>query len=113
MVRVFPNVGSVAVGWVPSIQMSVTDRFKAALQQRGAASFLLAAVVLGVLVGLAAALLVILVELVSEFSLSYSEWTGWGIWAVVVTIPVGMTISWLINKRWGPEIGRASCRERV
>lgn len=113
MVRMFPNVGSVAVGWVPSIEMSVTDRFKSALRQRGAASFLLAAVVLGVLVGLAAALLVILVELVTEVSLSYSDWTGWGIWAVVVTVPVGMTISWLINRRWGPGVSGGGITETM
>ena len=93
--------------------MSITDRFKTALRQRGAASFLVAALVLGVLVGLAAALLVTLVEIVARGTLSYSAWTGWGIWAVVVTIPVGMTASWLIDQRWGPAISGGGITETM
>jgi len=93
--------------------MSVTDRFKAALRQRGAASFLVAALVLGILVGLAAALLVILVQLVTDGTLSFSDWTGWGIWAVVVTVPVGMTVSWLIDQRWGPAISGGGITETM
>jgi CIC family chloride channel protein len=93
--------------------MSVTDRFKAALRQRGAASFLVAALVLGILAGLAAALLVILVQLVTDGTLTFSDWTGWGIWAVVVAIPVGMTVSWLIDQRWGPEISGGGITETM
>jgi CIC family chloride channel protein len=93
--------------------MSVTERFKRALRQRGAASFLVAALVLGVLVGLAAALLVTLVELVKEGTVAYSDWTGWGIWVVAITVPVGMTVSWFIDRRWGPAISGGGITETM
>lgn len=93
--------------------MRINDTFKATLRKRGTASFLVAALVLGVLVGLAAALLVALVQLVTEGSLSFSEWTGWGIRAVVITVPVGMTASWLIDRRWGPAVSGGGITETM
>ena len=93
--------------------MRIKDTFKTTLRKRGAASFLVAALVLGVLVGLAAALLVALVQLVTEGSLSFSEWTGWGIRAVVITVPVGITASWLIDRRWGPAVSGGGITETM
>jgi CIC family chloride channel protein len=109
----FPNIGFGAPdGYLPT-DMSVTERFKTALTKRGAASFMVAALILGVVVGLAAALLVTLVQLVAKGTFSFSEWTGWGIWAVVVTVPVGMSVSWLIDQRWGPAISGGGITETM
>lgn len=113
MRRLFHDVGYGTPDRYRPIRMSVTDRFKAALRQRGAASFLIAALVLGIVVGLAAALLVTLIQLVANSTLTFSEWTGWGIWAVVVTVPVGMTLSWLIDQRWGPGISGGGITETM
>jgi CIC family chloride channel protein len=110
---VFPTLAVMHSDGYLQVDMGISERFKAALRQRGAASFLFAALVLGVLVGLAAALLVILVELVTKGALSYSDWTGWGIWAVVITVPVGMTASWLIDKRWGPAVSGGGITETM
>jgi CIC family chloride channel protein len=93
--------------------MRIKDTFKATLRKRGTASFLVAALVLGVLIGLAASLLVAAIQLVTEGSLSFSKWTGWGIWAVAITVPVGMTASWLIDRRWGPAISGGGITETM
>jgi CIC family chloride channel protein len=93
--------------------MRLVDRFKAALRKRGTASFLFAAVVLGLFVGLAAALLVTLVHLVSQGTERYAEWSRLGIWVVAVTVPVGMTVSWLIDRRWGPAISGGGITETL
>jgi len=109
----FPNIGFGAPDGYRPTDMSVTERFKTALTKRGAASFMVAALILGVVVGLAAALLVTLVQLVAKGTFSFSEWTGWGIWAVVVTVPVGMSVSWLIDQRWGPAISGGGITETM
>ncbi len=93
--------------------MKAVHRLKAALRKRGAASFLLAAAVLGVLVGIAAAVLVTLVHVVGQGSEQYAEWSRLGVWAVAVTIPVGMTASWLIDLRWGPAISGGGVTETM
>ena len=93
--------------------MDIVGRIKAAFRRRGTASFLFAAVVLGVLVGLAAALLVWLIEFVRTGATSFSDWSQWGIWVVVVTIPIGMTASWLIDRRWGPAVSGGGITETM
>ncbi|MEN8041039.1 MAG: chloride channel protein [Actinomycetota bacterium] len=91
----------------------MNDRLRAALRKRGTAAFMLAAVVLGLFVGLAAALLVGLVHWVSEGTENFSDWSGWGVWAVAATIPIGMTASWLIDRRWGPAVSGGGITETM
>ncbi|GMQ92761.1 MAG: hypothetical protein BMS9Abin12_0238 [Acidimicrobiia bacterium] len=93
--------------------MRIVSRFKATLSKRGPASFLFAAVVLGLFVGVAAAALVSLVHLVSQGTLAFSEWSRWGVWVVAISVPVGMTASWLIDKRWGPAISGGGITETM
>jgi len=64
----------------------------------------MASVLLGGLVGLATAALAVLIEYVSRGSEWFGDWTGWGRWAFVILVPVGMLTSWLINRRFGPGI---------
>lgn len=93
--------------------MGVTDKVRSALTKRGAASFLVAAVVLGTLVGVAAAILVTLVQWVSVGTQSFVTASSWGLWAVVVTVPVGMSISWHINNRFGPGVSGGGITETL
>lgn len=72
--------------------------------RKGSATFIAASVALGVLVGVATAALAIVIEWVSRFTERFGDWTGWGLWAFVVLVPVGMLASWAINRRWGPGI---------
>ncbi len=93
--------------------MDIAAKLKAGLRKRGTASFLFAAVVLGLFVGLAAALLVTLIQLVSQGTVRFSDWTKWGVWAVAITIPVGMTASWLIDRKWGPGVSGGGITETM
>ena len=93
--------------------MGVTDRIKATLRNRGAASFLFAAVVLGILVGIAAATLVTLTGLVRVVTTNVIENPSWGVWAIVVTVPVGMAVSWGINERFGPGVSGGGITETL
>ena len=73
------------------------DRIRTAVTKRGSAAFILAAVVLGVLVGLATAILAWLIAGVEIATESFRDWTTWERAAFLVTIPIGITISWALN----------------
>lgn len=73
---------------------NLLDRARDGLTKRGTTSFLIAAVVLGVLVGLATAGLALLIDVVESVTRSFGDWTNWGVLAFAITIPVGMSISW-------------------
>jgi chloride channel protein, CIC family len=73
----------------------------------------MASVILGVLVGLATASLAVLIEYVSRGSTWFGDWTGWGTWAFVALVPVGMVVSWLINRRFGPGISGGGVSETM
>jgi CIC family chloride channel protein len=87
------------------------------LRGRGAAAFLVAALVVGVLVGLAAALLVTLIDLVRDFvdplENGRSGWSGLGRWAALVALPVGLMASYLIARRWGPGVESGGVTETM
>lgn len=82
----------------------MNERFRTSIGRRGSAAFILASVALGVFVGVATAVLAVLIEWVSDASARFGDLTGWGSWAFVVLVPTGMLVSWLINRRWGPGI---------
>jgi hypothetical protein len=90
-------------------------RFRRILRNRGAAAFLIAAVIVRVLVGLAAALLVTPIELVGDQAALVREggsgWGGLGRWAAIIALPLGLMVAYLINRRWGYR-GRKRGRNR-
>jgi CIC family chloride channel protein len=83
------------------------------LGKRGTTSFLLASVILGIIVGLATAALALLVEGVEILTEFFGEETGWGVWAFLVTIPIGMSVSWWLNHRMGPGISGGGVTETM
>ena len=89
------------------------DRLLTAVRKRGSAAFILAAVILGILVGLATAVLAWLIEGVVIATESFGDWTGWGRAAFLVTIPVGLTIAWLLNRKWGPGVSSGGVTETM
>ncbi len=76
----------------------------AMVEARGTAAFLAASLVVGVLVGLGAVVLVVAIEAVTRVAVSLRQALPWGLWGVLLTIPLGITASWLIDRRFGPGI---------
>ena len=91
----------------------LAERVREGFRKRGTTSFLIAAVVLGVVVGLATAVLAILIDGAETVTESFGEWTSWGVWAFAVTIPIGMSISWWLNERLGPGIAGGGVSETM
>lgn len=89
------------------------ERVQAALKRRGTTAFLVAAVVLGILVGGATALLAVLIHGVETLALDLASWLSWGVWAAVLTVPIGMSVSWWINERLGPGISGGGVSETM
>jgi CIC family chloride channel protein len=89
------------------------DRFRTAVRKRGTAAFLIAAVLLGVLVGFATALLAWAIEGVEIFTDEFATWTTWGRAVFLLTIPVGLTISWALNRKWGPGVSSGGVTETM
>ncbi|KAA3641521.1 MAG: hypothetical protein DWP92_01055, partial [Armatimonadetes bacterium] len=91
----------------------VLQRLQALSQSRGTASFLLAAVVLGVLVGFATAILAWGIDGVETLTRELSEWTTWERGLFFVVIPVGIFISWMLNRIWGPGVSGGGVTETM
>ena len=89
------------------------ERVRSGLGKRGTTSFLFASVVLGIIVGLATAALALLIEGVEVLTELFGDRTGWGVWAFLVTIPIGMSISWWLNHRMGPGISGGGVTETM
>lgn len=87
--------------------------FRSALQRRGTTSFLLAAVVLGALVGLATAVLALMIQIFESWTEAFGTWTAWGTWAFVATIPVGISVSWWLNEKLGDGISGGGVSETM
>ncbi|HHC07517.1 MAG TPA: CBS domain-containing protein [Actinobacteria bacterium] len=77
---------------------------------RGTASFLLASLVLGVLVGFGAAALVGAIELVRRL-VDLADDVVPRPWLFVVSVPVGMLVSWLLDRRFGPGVAGGGVSE--
>ncbi len=91
----------------------ILERLQAFSQRRGAASFLLAAVVLGILVGIATALLAWGIDGVETLTRELSKWTTWERGLFFVVIPVGLLISWILNRIWGPGVSGGGVTETM
>ena len=75
---------------------------RGALQARGAAAFLTASLAVGVLVGGAAALMVLALGWVRDVVADGTDATG--TWFVLLAVPAGMMTSWLLARRFGEEV---------
>ena len=93
--------------------MTFSERARAVMSRRGTTSFLLAAVVLGVLVGVGTAVLAILIEVVESWTHAFSDWSDWGVWVFAFTIPVGLSASWWLNEKLGPGISGGGVTETM
>ncbi len=83
------------------------------VRKRGSAAFVIAAVVLGVLVGVAAALLAWLIDGVETFTKDMATWTTWTRAIFFVTIPVGLFLSWFLNRLFGPGVSGGGVSETM
>jgi CIC family chloride channel protein len=86
---------------------------RSALQRRGTTSFLLAAVVLGALVGLATVVLAVMIQVFESWTEEFGTWTAWGAWAFVATIPIGLSVSWWLNEKLGDGISGGGVSETM
>jgi CIC family chloride channel protein len=71
--------------------------------RRGPAVFMLVAVVIGVLVGLAASALVLGVQLIGDLVEKAAN-AGVGKLTPLLAAPIGLVVAWLVARRWGPGI---------
>lgn len=83
------------------------------VRKRGAAAFVIAAVVLGILVGVAAAVLAWLIDGVENFTRDMATWTTWSRAVFFITIPIGLFISWLLNRLLGPGVAGGGVSETM
>lgn len=86
-------------------------RARLMLRKRGAAAFLVASLTVGVLVGIAAAVLFILVEWFADLSASAQDTWGW--WSPIVIVPAGLFVAWSIARRLAPEIESGGVTETM
>jgi CIC family chloride channel protein len=68
------------------------------------ARFLGLSLLVGVLVGAGAALLIWAVEWVGEGSSLLADGAGFGRWAILVSVPLGLLIAWWIGAKVAPEV---------
>ncbi len=80
---------------------------------RGTAQFLTASLALGILVGLGAAVLVWAIAFAFSIWESADDALGWGRWFFVVSIPIGLLISWGLNRRFGPGVSSGGVTETM
>ena len=75
------------------------------IHKHEAAAFFVAALVVGVIVGLGAALLITLIEVVGDHAIRIregeSDWSSLDRWTTSITLPLGIMAVYLINKRRG------------
>lgn len=83
------------------------------LKSRGTGAFLLASIILGFLVGVAAAVLVLLIGLVEGVTEWFDGWWDLGRWLWLVVIPIGLFASWWINRKFGPGISGGGVTETM
>ncbi|MEA3503284.1 MAG: chloride channel protein [Actinomycetota bacterium] len=83
------------------------------LARRGTTAFLLAAVILGTLVGLGGAILVWAIEFSHDAFGALDDLLGWGKWFVLVAIPIGILIAWGLDRRFGPGVASGGVTEAM
>ena len=83
------------------------------LAQRGTTAFLIAALVLGVIVGLGAAVLVWAIEFSHTAFETLDDLLGWGKWFILLAIPLALLISWILDRRFGPGVSSGGVTETM
>jgi CIC family chloride channel protein len=83
------------------------------LARRGTTAFLLAALILGVLVGLGGALLVWAIEFSHDAFGALDNALGWGKWFIFLAIPIALLISWGLDRRFGPGVASGGVTEAM
>jgi CIC family chloride channel protein len=74
-------------------------------------AFLMAALVVGILVGLAATLLVVLIDLLRDAGEALDQ--DWGSWVLIVLVPGGILLAWLIARVVGQEVESGGVTETM
>ncbi len=74
---------------------------KSVLRPGGTPAFLVLSVAVGVLVGLAASVLILALDLVAE---RLSDLRGGSPWEPLLFVPIGLLASWLVARRFAPEV---------
>jgi len=92
---------------------SVISRIRSALHSRGHTAFLAASLLLGVLVGVGAAVLVWGLELVAHFVGETEAFFGLGKWIFLIAIPLGLLAAWLLNRWLGPDVSGGGVAETM
>ncbi len=83
------------------------------LARRGTTAFLLAALILGVLVGLGGAALVWAIEFSRDAFGALDSALGWGRWFILLAIPIAFLISWGLDRRFGPGVASGGVTEAM
>ncbi|MEA2023957.1 MAG: chloride channel protein [Actinomycetota bacterium] len=83
------------------------------LARRGTTAFLLAALILGVIVGLGGAVLVWAIEFSHDAFGALDGLLGWGKWFVLAAIPIGIFIAWELDRRFGPGVASGGVTEAM
>ncbi|HDH03085.1 MAG TPA: chloride channel protein, partial [Actinobacteria bacterium] len=83
------------------MSLSPIRALKSVLRPGGTPAFLVLSVAVGVLVGLAAAALILALDLVGE---ALSELRSGAPWEPLLFVPIGLLAAWLVAQRFAPEI---------
>jgi len=86
------------------------QKLKQTVQRRGAAAFMAASLGVGVIVGLGASLLVWLTQLVTDATEAGIDRRAW---LIVMIVPLGLTVAWLIGGIAGREIESGGVTETM
>ncbi len=92
---------------------NVISRIRSALRARGHTAFLAASLLLGVLVGIGAALLVRAMELVADGVTEIDLFFGLGKYIFLVSIPLGLLAAWSLNRWLGPDVSGGGVAETM
>lgn len=93
--------------------VNIADRLRLLSQNRGPAVFLFAAFLLGVLIGLAGSLLVFGIEFAEHLTASFGEWSTWTRATFLVSIPIALLFSWMLNRYLGPGVASGGITETI
>jgi CIC family chloride channel protein len=109
----FGRIDSIPASVTVPVMSSFRRWVTGVLAQRGTTAFLIAALVLGVLVGLGAAVLVWAIEFSHTAFETLDDLLGWGKWFILLAIPLALLISWLLDRRFGPGVSSGGVTETM
>lgn len=83
------------------------------VESRGAAAFITAALFVGIIVGIAAAVLVWGITGIAWLAERFETGSGLGWWAALATVPLGILAAWWIDRVWGPGVSSGGVTETM